>query len=95
MNEEFEVRLSVLLENIGLLIHNGIDGEFSRIDNKNLSKLGHLLCKIQSPGGINKKTLENIEDFISAINKEANEEFTESLLTDPLKNELTSRSSNE
>ena len=70
MNQNLEVRLSVLLENIGLLIHNGIDGKFSRIDNQNLSRLGHLLCKIQSPGGINENSLSNIEDFIYVIDKD-------------------------
>lgn len=69
MKDNLEIRLSILLDNVGDLIHNSVNKEYSCISEQNLCLLGRKLRSIRTPTGVNLNELIDIEKFIKDITR--------------------------
>jgi hypothetical protein len=64
-----ETKLINLINELGDLIHNGINQESSLIKESELCRLGRMLRELKTEKGVNEDNLEKVSNFVNDLHQ--------------------------
>lgn len=67
-----ETELVNLIHELGDLIHNGVNQEFSLLKESELCRLGRMLINLKTENGVNEDNLKKVSQFVKDLHAKNN-----------------------